>query len=75
MAKKSRALPAEAFSDFIANLPERFTVEQFGEQIDNYRQYIVDPSEATHILNLFSYLWEISDNFEPLHFGPEIKKL
>ncbi len=66
---------AESLSELISKLPERFTEEQFGKQIDNYCQYIVDPSEATHILYLFSYLWEISDDFEPLHFGPEIKKL
>lgn len=35
---------------------------------------IVDASRATHALYLFSYLWEASDTFNPLHFGPELKK-
>ena len=65
----------ESFSQLISNLPERFTSEQFWDFASEYRRYIVDPSKATHILYLFSYLWEISDNFEPLHFGPELKKL
>ena len=66
---------AESFSQLISNYPEHFTSEQFWAWSADYRQYIVDPSKATHILYLFSYLWEISDDFEPLHFGPEIKKL
>ena len=66
---------ADLFAEHIKNLPERFTSEQFWSLSASYRQYIVDPSKATHILYLFSYLWEIDDNFEPLHFGPELKKL
>lgn len=66
---------AEAFSKLIELLPERFTLESFWEQFVDYRQYIVDPPQATHILYLFSYLWEITDNYDPLHFGPEIKRL
>ena len=66
---------AESFSQLISTLPERFTSEQFWDFASEYRKYIVDPSKATHILYLFSYLWEISDNFEPLHFCPELKKL
>lgn len=65
---------ADLFSKLIESFPERFTVEQFWLWSASYRQYIVDPSKATHILYLFSYLWEIDNNFEPLHFGPEIKK-
>jgi hypothetical protein len=66
---------AELFLKFMQTLPERFTSKEFWSYSASYRQYIVDPSEATHILYLFSYLWEIDDNFEPLHFGPELKKL
>ena len=66
---------AELFSKHIKNLPDRFTSEQFWSWSASYRQYIVDPSKATHILYLFSYLWEIDENFEPLHFSPELKKL
>lgn len=66
---------AECFSQLIFNCQERFTSEQFWVFASEYRKYIVDPSKATHILYLFSYLWEISDDFEPLHFGPELKKL
>ncbi len=65
----------QSFSELISNFPERFTTEQFWTWSANYRQHIVDPSNATHILYLYSYLWEISDDFEPLHLGPEIKKL
>lgn len=66
---------ADSFSQLISNFPERFTSEQFWTWSVDYRKHSVDPSKATHILYLFSYLWEINDNFEPLHFGPEIKKL
>ena len=65
----------ESFSECIKNLPDRFTAEQFWSWSASYRQYLVDPSKATHILYLFSYLWEIDEQFEPLHFGPELKKL
>lgn len=51
-----------------------FTREQLWELFGDYRKCIVDPSKATHILYLYSYLWEISDDFSPLHFGAEIKK-
>ena len=64
-----------SFSELFKELPERFTAKQFWILAEGYRQYIVDPSQATHILYLFSYLWEISDTFDPLHFGPELKKL
>ena len=66
---------AESFTECIKNLPDRFTVEQFWTWSASYRQYLVDPSKATHILYLFSYLWEIDEQFEPLRFGPELKKL
>lgn len=66
---------AESFSQLISTWPERFTSEQFWAWFADYRKCVIDPSGATHILYLFSYLWEISDNFEPLHFGPELKKL
>ena len=65
----------EAFSKIISNLPERFTEEQFWTNCADYRQYKTDPSNATHILYLYSYLWEVSDNFEPLNFNPEIKSV
>lgn len=65
---------AESFSQLILRFSEKFTLEQFWIRCADYRKYIADPSEATHILYLYSYLWEISDNFDPLHFGPELKK-
>lgn len=64
-----------AFSNLTSTLPARFTLEQFWIAAASYHEYIVDPSAATHILYLFSYLWEIDDCFEPLYFAPEIKKL
>lgn len=66
---------AESFSILLETLPQRFTLEYFWKQFSHYRQYIVEPSQATHILYLYSYLWEISDNYDQLHFNPEIKKL
>ena len=66
---------AESFSQLILRFSEKFTLEQFWIRCADYRRYIADPSKATHILYLYSYLWEISDNFDPLHFGPELKKL
>ena len=66
---------AESFLECVHNLPARFTAEQFWNVAASYRQYQTNPSEATHILYLFSYLWEIDEQFEPLHFSPELKKL
>lgn len=66
---------ADSFSQLFNKLPERFTSEQFWTLAKDYRKYIVDPSKATYILYLFSYLWEISETFDTLHFGPELKKL
>lgn len=65
---------AESFSEHIKNLPDRFTSEEFWAYSSNYRKNIVDPSNATHILYVFSHLWEINDKFEPFYFGPELKK-
>lgn len=65
---------AECFSTLIKTFPKQFTLEQFWALAADYRKYIVDPSQATHILYLFSYLWEINADFEPLHFAPELKK-
>jgi len=66
---------AAALEEVIAEMPERFTAEQFWERAADYRKCEVDSTQATHILYLFSYLWEISENFDPLHFAPELKKL
>lgn len=66
---------AELFSEHIKNLPNRFTREEFWSWSTSYRQYIVDPAKATHILYLYSYPWEIDEKYEPLHFGPELKKV
>ena len=64
-----------AFSALLARMPQRFTLEQFWSQISDYRRCIADPSGASHILYLYSYLWEIDEHFDPLHFGPDLKKL
>ena len=66
---------ADDFSACLKNMPERFTTEQFWALAAEYRKLAVDPARATHILYLYSYLWEISTDFAPLHFGPELKKL
>ena len=66
---------ADSFSELFNKLPEKFTWEQFWTLAKYYRKNIVDPSKATHILYLFSYLWEINETFDTLHFGPELKKL
>ena len=66
---------AEAFSALLSALPERFTEKQFLEFAAGYRNFIVKPSEANYILRLYSYLWDIDDDFQPFHFGPEIEKL
>ena len=66
---------AVSLSEVIAKMPERFTVEQFWGWAADYRKCVTGASEATHILYLFSFLWEISEDFEPLHFTPELKKV
>ena len=65
---------AKAFADVMSKLPERFTLDEFWKLSADYRQYVVKPPQYTHILYLYSYLWEVNDNCEPLHFGPEITK-
>ena len=65
---------SKAFADVMSKLPERFTLDEFWKLSADYRQYVVKPPQYTHILYLYSYLWEVNDNFEPLHFGYEIKK-
>ena len=65
---------AKAFADVMSKLPERFTLDEFWKISADYRQYVVKPPQYTHILYLYSYLWEVNDNCEPLHFGYEIKK-
>lgn len=64
-----------AFSALLARMPQRFTLEQFWSQTSDYRRCVTDPSGASHILYLYSYLWEIDEHFDPLHFGPELKQL
>lgn len=66
---------AESFAELLKKLPDRFTLEEFWAWAECYRPYIVDPSHATYILYLNSYLWEISDHFEPLHFYSGLMKL
>ena len=66
---------AAAFSALFAGLPERFTQAQFWAIASDFRSAITDPASANHILYLFSYLWEIDEHCDPLHFGPELKKL
>lgn len=65
---------ADALAERFRELPDRFTAAQFWGWLAEYRPCIVDASRATHALYLFSYLWEVSDTFDPLHFGPELKK-
>ena len=66
---------AAAFSALFSQMPSRFTQEQFWALASAYRRCVTDPSGASHILYLFSYLWEIDEHCDPLHFGPELKKL
>ena len=66
---------AAAFSDLLSLMPQRFTQVQFWALASDYRRCITDPSGASHILYLFSCLWEIDEHCDPLHFGPELKKL
>ena len=65
---------ADSLAELLSILPERFTLDEFWKLSADYRQYIAKPPHYTHILYLHSYLWEINDRFEPLHFGAEIKK-
>lgn len=66
---------AETFAVLIDGINKKFSSKQFWSEFADWKKYVVDPSKATHILHLYSYLWEIDDNFEPLHFGAELAKL
>lgn len=61
------------FTDLLASLPERFTDTQFREVTANFKQYEHRPP-AGYVLYLFSYPWEMDENGNMLHFGPELKK-
>lgn len=66
---------ALSLSELLSALPERFTKNEFLGYVKGYKECTVDPSEATHIVYIMSYLWEINEAFEPLNFKAEIKKL
>lgn len=66
---------AQSLAELLSDLPEQFTKDEFSGYVKGYKEYISDPSEATHIVYIMSYLWEINDNFEPLNFKAELKKL
>lgn len=65
---------ADSFAELLSSLPDRFTLGLFWKRSADYRQYVAKPPHYTHILYLYSYLWGVNDNCEPLHFGPEITK-
>ena len=61
------------FTDLLASMPERFTDVQFREMTVEFKQYEHNPP-AAYVLYLFSYPWEMDENCNMLHFGPELKK-
>lgn len=65
---------AEALEARLGTLPDKFTEKQLWAQLADYELLIARPDEATHVLYTFSHLWEISEDFEPLQFGPELKE-
>ena len=65
---------ADEFTQLLNKLPNRFTVSEMWENAGTFRHFETRPP-ATHILYLFSYLWEIDANFDTLYFNPTIKKL
>ena len=46
---------------------------QFREMTKDFKQYEHHPP-AAYVLYLFSYPWEMDENCNTLHFGPELKK-
>ena len=60
---------AETFQSLLAALPERFTSEQLQTAAAAFRPFASAPP-ATHILYVFSYPWEMTEAFDPLHFPP-----
>jgi hypothetical protein len=55
---------AQSLSEILAALPKQFTKNEFLGYVKGYKECTADPSEATHIVYIMSYLWEINDNFE-----------
>jgi len=65
---------AETYAARLATLPDRFTEAQLNAHLEGIESVLAAPGVATHVLYLFSYLWEISNAYEPLHFGPELRR-
>ena len=65
---------AGALEALLGTLPDRFTEKQLWAHLAAYEPLIARPDEATHVLYTFSHLWEISGDFEPLQFGPVLKR-
>lgn len=65
---------AAQFLSRMQSLPERFTQSRFWEHCADFRRFLADPADATHILHLYTHLWEIDEDFQPLFFGPELNK-
>ena len=65
---------AEALAALLPTLPQRFPEAQFWARAEGYQELLADPAGATHVLYLFSYPWEMTDGFDLLHFGPELKR-
>jgi len=64
---------AEELNRLLQALPERFSSEELWQAAAAYRQYIASPG-APYILYLFTHCWEMTDTYDPLYFGPVIKK-
>ena len=65
---------AEELSALLDTLPERFTDEQFRKHTAEFKQY-ERRSSGSYILYLFSYPWEMDEQFNMLHHSPQLKKL
>lgn len=64
----------EEFSSLLETLPERFTEEQFRAHTADFKQY-ERRSSGSYILYLLSYPWEMDEQCNMLHHGPQLKKI
>lgn len=61
----------------LSELPERFTMDEFKRllELDADRAAVNPGAGCTHLMNLLAYPWELTDKFDNIYCGADLKKL
>lgn len=62
---------AEKMKSILASLPSTFTGDEFLAHISDLRRCFTNPP-GTHLIRLFSYPWQLTEQFDPIFVGVEI---